>query len=142
MNHLPQLHQLFPETSKIEIKFFGNLINENYFSKFEKLEELHFISNYFMNNNCLTPFTELLKSFNTNKKLKRILFPTFETSEEEDVLDFYKVLFEKTNLVEFKRVNSRCTMEESKIISSWIQNNSTLKTISMACKIFFTFNQK
>jgi hypothetical protein len=77
MEYLPQLHQLFPKTSKIEIKFFGNITNENYFSKFEELEELYFISNYFMNNNSLAPFTELLKSFR-NKKLKIIRFPTFE----------------------------------------------------------------
>jgi hypothetical protein len=135
MEDLPQLHQLFPKTSTIELKFDGNLKNEKYLSKFEELKELNFISYNFMINNYLAPFTELLKSLNT-KKLRKIEFPTFVISEEDEVLDFYKILFEKTNLVEFQRVNSHCTIEESKIIASWIQNNSTLQTISLARKNF------
>jgi hypothetical protein len=135
MEDLTRLHQLFPKTLTIELKFDGTLNNEKYFSKFEELKELNFISNNFMINNYLAPFTELLKSLNT-KTLRKIQFPTFVISEEGEVLDFYKILFEKTNLVEFQRVNSRCTIEESKIIASWIQNNSTLQTISLARKNF------
>jgi hypothetical protein len=136
MEDLPQLHQLFPRATEIHLTFDGNLINENYFSKFEQLEEIIFETNYFMNNFSLEPFTEFLKNFNNNKKLRKIIFPTFEMTDEEEVLNFYNILFEKTNLVEFKRINSFLTMNESKVIASWIQNNSTLQKISLACEKF------
>jgi hypothetical protein len=135
MDHLPQLHQLFPKATNIELKYFGEFENESYLSTFEELEELSFSSNYFMNNFPLEPFTEFLNNFNNKKKLKKITLPTFQINDEKDVLEFYKILFEKTNLEEFKRINSHSTLQESKMISSWIQNNSTLQTISLDRKL-------
>jgi hypothetical protein len=138
---LDDLHKLCPnitsidfitreEKDKEDIKyFFHNL------SRFQELRELT-IPNHF---EVKKYFKEFLKSKETHK-LEKLNFDAqslslknyenfFDNSDE-----FYKLLFEKTNLIEFQRIPTELEYGELLLLCDWLDNKSTIKKLDLNCK--------
>jgi hypothetical protein len=61
-------------------------------------------------------------------KLEKVSFK-FNYSYEEDICDYYEVLFNFTNLTRFKRENNKMSLKESIVISKWLSNSLKNKPI-------------
>jgi hypothetical protein len=125
---LLSLHQLFPKSSTLHIEGSTQNIKHLETLNFEELETLSFDGTAV----DLVLFTKFLVQLKENK-LRKIIFPDFIVQEEKEILEFYKNLFNKTNLEEFHRIfpfNSS-TKEESNLFSSWIDTNLNLKKLSL-----------
>jgi hypothetical protein len=130
---LLEAHKHFPKSSSLHIEASEQNFQYLEILYFEELETL----NFFGPPVELTRFTKFLKSLKENK-LRKIIFPDFIVQEEEEILQFYETLFDKTNLEEFhKKFSFDCSFErkkgdcESKLLSSWIGSNVNLKKLSL-----------
>jgi hypothetical protein len=127
LSNIKELLSLCPETTNLEIKRNGDKWTHlKIIPKFQNLSSLIFLN--FGTNFKSSCLIEMFKLF-TNK-IEIFSCPHFKLKHEE-VSVFYEILFEKTNLVEFKGFHKHWTLEETKIICSWIKKNSTVRTFSM-----------
>jgi hypothetical protein len=126
---LQTLFALCPTITNIELKCSNEnapyLKNSN---KFKNLNSLKFVGQ--MN---ASYFTEFLSTLEENK-LKKIQLPDLNFREKKQILKFHKILFEKTNLEEFQFISyENYNEEETKIISNYLEKNSSLKKLDLNC---------
>jgi hypothetical protein len=133
LEDLPTLLQLCPETTELSVEFTPeNLKLLENISKFKKLENLK-IDGFDKN---LSPFTEFLKTLK-NKLKKFTLRPNTKLkNNEKEILEFYKTLFEKTELEELHGIYPIHSKDIYSLISTWIETNSNLKVLHVECLLF------
>jgi hypothetical protein len=125
--YLDVMYQLCPKTTIIS--FYFNEKEKKYFKillKFKELSELTiYIPSYF--ESAKKTVIKYLKSLKQNK-LEKVSFK-FNYTDEEDICDYYEVLFNFTNLTTFKRENNEMSLKESTVISNWLSNSLKNKPI-------------
>jgi hypothetical protein len=120
---LPTIYKLFPNSTMLELTTTRHHLHcLEFIPKFKDLETLIFTN--FQDHFEISTFTNFLKTFNENN-LKHFHHPTFKTANKEEISEFYKTLFETTNLTFFEE---RLFFRET-IISSWIETNKFLKKL-------------
>jgi hypothetical protein len=140
--YLEELHKLCPKITYLYIRYNGkNLENIEIVSKFEKLTSIYFGSSY-ETRISLEYYLKFLKSLKEENKLESILFSEVEELDDR-VIEFYETLFSKVKkLTTFERMNERnfsnnfresYISQESMIISSWIEKNSTVTNLQFNC---------
>jgi hypothetical protein len=129
MTDLQTIHRLCPDTSVLELK--GENIDIDFLSKFKELKMLDL--------GCTSMeaslFIKYLKSLNENK-LTKIIFCAFQETNEKEIIEIYKLLFEKTNLTELDLIPIFRTEKVSHLIAAWIESNFHLQRINLLCKFF------
>jgi hypothetical protein len=131
--HLQPFHQLCPSISSLNLSCSESNINElKHLIEFKELSEVKISTD---SNSPISPepFMDYLQQLKENK-IKKFTFPTFKFKHPIEIVEFYKILFEKTKLTEFECFSSSFTKEESTFLSSWIESNSMLQKISLKCK--------
>jgi hypothetical protein len=104
LSELPALLELCPKITNIKGLCTKNNLNLlEILSKFNELKYFSFSSEH---PNEVLPFIKMLKSFNSKNKLQKIEFSKFTESSNKSLLEFYKILFEKTNLSEFENYST------------------------------------
>jgi hypothetical protein len=139
--HLNELFRLCPNITSIDLGSHENnyLFPLDELSKFKELKELKlpkcFSFNFLM---------EFLMKKNSNKLEKISFFNrhrygifSYDDYSRNGEFDFYKVLFQNTELKEFGRTPNKFVNEEIKLISEFLNSNSTLKTLKLNRNSFF-----
>jgi hypothetical protein len=139
--NLEELFNLCPDITDINLnliskgdeKYIKNLL------KFKELSNLNFLER------TIDPFLPTLidyfESLGENK-LEKI---TFQFENQEKIYEFYKILFDKTNLTEFT-LSTTLKEKESLLIFNWLKENKSVKTFtldeSFYCESYFNANMK
>jgi hypothetical protein len=140
VSHLEEFHKLCPDKSYLSVRYQGNnpecIIN---LLKFEHMKQFYFETKFgakFQIKDC----SKLLKSLKEDNKLEEVTFSSIQSDKQEEICEFYETLFEKVKVKKFERMkNVKTFIEESVVISSWIEKSSTLKSIDLKC-LFFLLN--
>jgi hypothetical protein len=125
-------HQLSPNISNLRVSLDYPKKIPDILSKFTEIKTLSFEGKI-----ELSSFIEFLKTLNPKNKLEKIIFPQFEKTTKEDILEFHKILFDKTNLIYFE--NLFLPFESMwELILPWIESNTRLKELDLNfCSILF-----
>jgi hypothetical protein len=134
LDQLEEFYELYPNATDLKI-YLAQGKNENleFLTKFENLSTLQFDGDYEMRM-PIQFFTNFVKKLKKGNKLEKIYLHVTETSKTEDIYEFYKILFEKTNLIHFGRIkNVKEDVKVAEIISSWIKSNSIVQKVNLNC---------
>jgi hypothetical protein len=134
MSDLEEFHKICPKASTLKLYLSINF--EEYMKnilKFENLKQIHFT--LIFRKMPLKLFNNFLKGLKEDNKLEQIVLPFIDGNEEE-LCEFYTLLEQKVNLTSFDRLNYGPI--EFKLISSWIEKNSSLQKLNLKVSTIFS----
>jgi hypothetical protein len=133
---LSTLYELCPNISILEVNCKSSNSNLEILTKFEELESLILYSDSLE----VSVLTRFLKKLNDKNKLKNLFLPKFKKTQQENILEFFETLFEKTNLNSVG-VSLSSEVEVVKLVSCWIEKNSTLNRLVIESNFLSKFKK-
>jgi ATP-dependent Lon protease len=131
LSEIKELHKFSPKTKKISVKLTENTTIEEIqiLYEFKQLEHLS-INITPKSSQKLYFFTRFIENFKENNIKYFKLNGKFKNN---GIQEFYKAISENFKLVEFDRVELAYSEEESKSISYFMKNNTSLKLLNLNC---------
>jgi hypothetical protein len=134
--HLEEFFNLCPNTTNLFIDYNDNQEEHlKHLSKFKNLENFK-MKGIFRTIVFIEPFISYLNSLEDDNKLNSICFPERNITEESELCEFLKIFFEKVKPTKLEGISFDGSLEESFLISSWIEKNSTIQQLKLNCKSF------
>jgi hypothetical protein len=133
LSDLEEFYKICPNATLLYLNY-SKYVEEhmNNILKFEDLKQIHFTS---MTKMPLKSVNNFLKDLKQNNKVEEIDLP-FVDGDYEELCEFYTLLEQKVNLTSFERLN--LAPKEIKLISSWIEKNSSLKKLNLNVSTIFS----
>jgi hypothetical protein len=133
LSDLLEFHKICPKASSLNLNY--SKYNEEHMKnilKFEDLTQIHFSSIF--PKIPLKLVNNFLKDLKKDNKLEEIDLPLVD-GDDEELCEFYTLLEQKVNLTSFERLHMGS--KEFKLISSWIEKNSSLQKLNLNISTIF-----
>jgi hypothetical protein len=136
LSYIEEFYKFFPNETYLSLQHTKNLENIEKLEIISKFEELKILN--FPNYTAHIPIHHLINLIESLKEGNKLENITFSLVSCKDILPLYETLFRKVNLNSFERFNYfEPDINESKLLSAWIEKNSTLQILKLNRKFSF-----